>query len=195
MKSKRDIVKYLCWYISALAFSTLALSAKAQTYVGLGYVEAYNITESVLDDARGVVITVQKEVRFGDSHWQLIPTLHAALLFSNLEDDNFPGYASTVSISPLVTYDLVRFKKITLAPYVGPSLSWLASLNADKVTADDILFVSDVRQISRLQGGFEVGLAAYFQIADEFRIKLVPLSVQYGQDSFRQGMIILSFEI
>ena len=90
---------------------------------------------------------------------------------------------------------MVRFKKIILAPYIGPSISWLASVNVDKVTADNILVISDIKQISRLQGGFEMGLAAYFQITDEFRIKLVPLSVQYGQDSFRQGMIILSFEI
>lgn len=182
-------------FVSISILSICILPANAQTYLGVGYAGTYNITESVIDDAYGVVIITQREVSLGNSYWRLIPTLHTALLFSKLGDDNFPAHTSVLSLSPLIAYDLIRFKKVTLTPYLGPALTWLASINADQITVDNRTTVFDLERINRLQEGFEMGLAAYFQITDQFRIKLVPLSVQYGQDSFRQGMIILSFEL
>ena len=182
--------------LSILLFGVLLLvglltqSVMGQTYLGGGYTEFFN-RKIIKHDAQGGAISLQREMTLGDSRWQLAPIFQAGLLRDYMpEDDFFLNRTVTLSVSPLVAYQLIRFKKFTFAPYVGPYVGWFTSLTGTNVgfgEQDIYLVEKDTRWL----GGVEVGASFSFAFTEQFGMKLTPISAQLGNNGFRQGMLLL----
>lgn len=182
---KKSVVR-LGGLSTLVAFSIFTQPATAQVYLGSGYCEA--IIGENYDIVSGVAITLQREVKLGNSRWRLNPMLHTGLLFNESKYPSRQGNTTTLSLSGPVSYDLVRFKKITLTPYLGPFISWLASYRED-------LFFETPGRIDRLFGGGETGLIVKLTFTEQFAVKLIPISAQFGNDFYRQAMLTLSFQL
>ncbi len=162
----------------------------SQTYLGAGYTEFLK-RETSGYDAQGAVITVQREITLGNSRWQIAPTLQAGLLRDYFPDqDYFLNRTVTLSLGPLVGYQLVRFKKFTLTPYAGPYAAWFSSVQGTNVGfgEEDIYLVEST---NRWLGGVEVGASLSFAFTDQFGMKVTPVSGQISNDGFRQGALLL----
>ena len=171
----------------------LAQPAVGQTYLGGGYSNLISVKTSVYD-AWGEAITLQREFALGNSRWQVNPTFHMGLLYADEAGGPFYNHTTTLSISPHVAYQLIRFKKIAFAPYVGPYLAWHNSLEEGFPynSGDDLYLVT---RGNRWVKGAEVGASISVAFTEQFSVKLTPLSVQLGNDGFRQGLYLLTFRI
>lgn len=79
-----------------------------QTYLGAGYAEAY-LTESAADDVTGVAIRVERSVPLPETErLKFVPTLQISLLNSRLDQKSSAAYSTTLSLAPLVYYEVVR---------------------------------------------------------------------------------------
>ena len=174
-------------YILIVPFFILAHTAFSQVFVGVGY--AFSVlSESGLDEVNGLAINIQKDYKIGSDRWHLVPALQVSLLNSNIDRDISAFYATTVSVAPIVSYDLIKSEKFVVAPYIGPFAGWLAG-----VRSGDILFES--AYLNELIWGAEFGLTFQINIIDNFQFKLNPINVQYGNGFFRQGTISLLFNL
>lgn len=173
--------------LAIVALGALTQSATAQVYLGAGY------AETIIGDnfyiVNGVAISLQREVSLGEGRWRAIPTLHTALLFNDFTYNNVRGHATTVSLSPLVSYNLIQSGRFALAPYAGPFVSWLFSYREEPV------FLLKPRAVNRWLVGGEVGLSVRYHLTDQLSAKLVPISVQFGNDFYQQAIITLSFKL
>ena len=170
------------FFLIAVAF-LFAHATPAQVYIGGGYAEAY-LTEAPEDDATGIVISAEKEFKIDSGRWKLITAMHIGILYSKMGQQFLPAYSTTLSISPKISYDIIKLKRLTLAPFAGPFAGWLTGIQAG-----DLLYKP--QQIGGLRYGVEVGLAANIAIHKKLHIKLVPVSIQYGNNFFKQGMVSL----
>ena len=183
---KRNSVSLEAFFVlTALTLFTRPIMA--QTYLGAGYAEA------VIDDnfyiVNGTVVSVQREEKLGKSRWQVVPTLHTALLFNDRTYDNVSGHTTTLSLSSPVSFNLIQSERITVAPYVGPFVSWLFSYR------EGAPFFLEPRQINRWFVGGETGLSVSFNFTDQWGVRLIPISAQFGNDFYRQAMFTLSFKL
>ena len=165
-----------------VALTLLPIISFSQTYLGAGYAEF--IGESTFDDNAGIIITVQREFALNkiSTRLRINPTLHTSLLYQELDDDFFPHYGSILALTPLISYDILRFRAFSLTPMVGPFVAWRVSLQQDNI----ILFGE---QISEFHGGLEIGLAATITITEKFGIKIIPISAQFGGITYSQGTL------
>jgi hypothetical protein len=153
----------------------------------------------VIDDVLGVAFTVQREIPLGEQQrWRVSSTLRFSFLVSGLYEQVFFAHTTTVSLTPRLSYDVLRFKKVTIAPYLGPSGIWLAAITAEDLDFPGGPFVR--RRVNRLMPGLELGGVVRITFTERFDVKIVPLSIQYGErlfqeDSFRQGSIALAFRL
>ncbi len=167
----------------------LAQPVLSQTYLGGGYTEFLN-REISRYDAQGAVITVQREITLGDSRWQLSPTLQAGLLRDYFPDQNyFLNRTVTLSVGSLVGYQLIRFKKLTVVPYVGSYVAWFSSVQGTNVIGEEGIYLTE--STNRWLGGVEVGASLSVAFSEQFGVKVTPLSAQISNDGFRQGMLFL----
>ena len=170
------------FFLIVVAF-LFAHATPAQVYIGGGYAEGY-LTEGAEDDAKGIVISAEKDFKIGSGRWKLITAMHIGILYSNMGRQYFPAYSTTLSISPRISYDIIKLKRLTIAPFAGPFASWLTGIQAG-----DLSFKP--QQIGGLRYGAEIGLATYIAIHRKLHIKLVPVNIQYGNNFFKQGMVSL----
>ena len=186
MKTSRTLLRQNITALGALAFIVLlAQPVLSQTYLGGGYTEFLN-REISRYDAQGAVITVQREIALGDSRWQLSPTLQAGLLRDYFSDqDYFLNRTITLSVGSQVGYQLIRFKKLTVTPYVGPYAAWFSSVQGTNVIGEEGIYLTE--STNRWLGGVEVGASLSVAFTEQFGVKLTPLSAQIGNDGFRQG--------
>ena len=190
MKTSRTLLRQNITALGALAFIVLlAQPVLSQTYLGGGYTEFLN-REIYRYDAQGAVITVQREIALGDSRWQLSPTLQAGLLRDYFPDQDYLlNRTVTLSVGPLVGYQLIRFKKLTVTPYAGPYAAWFSSVQGTNVIGEEGIYLTE--STNRWLGGVEVGASLSVAFTEQFGVKLTPLSAQIGNDGFRQGMLFL----
>lgn len=162
-----------------------------QTYLGGGYTWFISTKKSFYD-VQGGAITLQREIALGDSRWQVAPTLQVGFLYDGAKGDFFLNRTTTLSLSPSVAYELIRFKKLTVAPYVGPYATWFSSLQGFSLLSEGFYAVE---RVNRWIGGVEVGAAFSIAFTEQFSVKLTPLNAQLGNNGFRQGMVLLLFRI
>ncbi len=160
--------------------------ASAQVYVGAGYIESLFLEVSTVDDAHGFNISIQKVQRLGSSRWRAEPGLQLGFLYSNIGRNFQPSYANTLSLTPAVSYDIIKARWITLTPYAGPFVNWITGMKAG-----DLLFKPE--QYNAWFVGVEIGLGIYLSFSENFSVKLVPFSYQTGNKLYRQGTISVLF--
>ena len=187
VKIKIKNMNKLKHYVLIVPFFILAHTAFSQVFLGGGYATSV-LSQSGLDDVNGWAINIQKDYKVGAGRWHLIPALQISLLNSNIDRDISAFYATTVSVAPIVSYDLFKSEKFIVAPYIGPFAGWLAG-----VRSGDILVQS--AYLNELIWGAEFGLAFQVNISDDFQFKLIPINVQYGNEFFRQGTVELLFKL
>lgn len=174
-----------------MLIALLAQPAVGQTYLGGGYTWFIS-TKTSFYDVQGGAIALQREVTLGDSRWQVAPTLQVGFLYEGTEGDFFLNRTTTLSLSPSVAYELIRFKKFTFAPYVDPYATWFSSVQGYSLLSEGFYAVE---RTNRWIGGVEVGAALSIAFTEHFSIKLTPLNAQLGNSGFRQGMVLLLFRI
>ena len=163
MKIKTLVILMLFFLVKTNAFS--------QMYAGAGYAGG-QLSVSGLDDAQGVSFYLIKEINMGESRFRIDPALNIALLFSEINKDPVLAfYATMTSLTPMVAYEVIQSKRVTIAPFVGPYANWVVGFKGES-----ILFESDYRNEVRF--GLEFGLAANILIKDNFSIKIIPFNLQ-----------------
>ena len=166
-------------------------TASAQTFLGVGFSNT-QLSERALDDAAGFSLMVEKDFNLSKStRWKIHPSLHVSFLFSDVDRDFEPLYLNIISLSPKVSFEVISIKKMnkkmTIAPYANPFLSMLLGLQSG-----DPAFESS--PIDKFKGGIESGVRVDI-VLGKTTIRLIPIAIQLGGSSYRQGMISYLFRL
>ncbi len=180
-------MKTLKYYIPFILFFMSTHNTFSQVYLGGGY--AYSmLSENSFDAVKGLAINIQRDYSIGNGKWHVSPALQVSLLSSNTTREVYSFYATTLSIAPVVSYDLLKFSRFVIAPYAAPFAGWLLGLRSG-----DIVFES--AYLNELTWGAQFGLDFQVNISEDFQLKLLPLNLQYGNEFFRQGTVSLLFRL
>ena len=169
-----------------LLFLTLQ-EVKGQVYAGGSFVYA-SLSQSGLDDVTGFGIDIQKEFTREGSKINFHPTIHVTVLNSNVFRQVSPFYANTISFAPSVAYALLVRDRISIAPFASPFVGWLVGYR------DQDLFF-DAGYMNEIIYGVQLGLEIKVALYENLEIKINPLTVQIGDNDFRQGMISVLFRV
>ncbi len=180
-------MKILKVTLSFLALILFSFSLKAQTYVGAGYAYA-TLSQTGFDDVNGLAINIQKQFYLKADRWSITPSVQISLLPSKVEREILAFYATTLSVAPNFSYDLIKTKHLVIAPYVGPFAGWLRALRSADI-------VNEATSINEFTYGIETGLSFLIIINENLQFKLLPLHLQYGNDDLRQGSISLLMKL
>ena len=178
-------------YIILASFALLSVTGiNAQVFIGLGFSKA-QLRESALD-AAGFSLMVEKDFNLSKStRWKIHPNVHVSFLFSDAYRDFEPSYLNIISLSPKVSFEAISIKKMntkmTIAPYANPFLSMLLGLQSG-----DPVFESS--PIDKFKGGIESGIRIDI-VLGKTTMRLIPIAVQLGGSSYRQGMISYLFRL
>ncbi len=174
-------------FLSIISFFLLSHSLIAQTYIGAGFGYA-SLSQSGNDDVNGLTINLQRQFTLKADRWSITPSVQISLLPSKIEAEAFAFYATTVSIAPNISYDIIRTKHFVLSPYAGPFAGWLRGLRS----ADTI---NEAASLNEFTYGIETGLSFLIIINENLQFKLLPLHLQFGNDDFSQGSISLLIKL
>jgi hypothetical protein len=165
----------------------LSFSLSAQTYIGAGF--GYASLPSIgNDDVNGLSLNIQKQFRLDSGRWSISPSVQIGLLTPQIERDFYKLYATTLSIAPNISYDIIKTKHFVLSPYAGPFVGWLRGLRSGTIISDPVY-------LNEITYGLEVGLSFLIVVNDNLQLKILPIHLQYGNDDFRQGSISLLFKL
>ncbi|MDE0472821.1 MAG: hypothetical protein OXH57_12870 [Ekhidna sp.] len=175
-------MKHIVLILFVSIFSLTRINA--QTFAGAGFSNT-QLSNRVLDDAAGFSLLLEKDLNiFKSTRWKMHPNLHVSFLFSDYNSTFQPIYLNVISFSPKVSYEVFSGKKIKLAPYANPFVSFLLGLQSEYA-------VFESETLNDLGSGFEVGIKIDFMIG-KTALRFIPLSVQRSlEDLYRQGMISL----
>jgi len=159
----------------------------AQVYAGGGFVYA-SLSNSGLDDVSGFGIDIQKEIRYGETNLSFIPTIHLTVLHSNVFRQVNPFYANTISLAPSASYKLLETNRVSISPFASPFLGWLFAYR------DQDLFLDEGYRNEAIYG-MEFGVEFNIKVYEYLEIKINPITLQIGDNDFRQGMASLLFRL
>ncbi len=142
----------------------------SQAYFGGGYA-AGRLSTSGLDEAQGVSFYLIKEFKLGDGRFRIDPAMNIALLFSSIDKEANPFFATMTSLTPSVAYEIIQSKRVVVAPFVGPYANWVIGNRSGNIFFEP-------EYMNEVRFGVEFGLAVNILIKDEFAIKIIPLSYQ-----------------
>ncbi|WP_375581301.1 hypothetical protein ABWH96_09955 [Marivirga tractuosa] len=160
---------------------------KAQVYAGGGFVYT-SLSESGLDDVTGFGIDIQKEFTYKTSKLIFIPTVHLSVLHSNVFRQTNPFYANNFIFSPSIAYKLVEGNRISISPFASPFAGWLFAYR------DSDLFFDEGYRNEAIYG-LEFGLEFKIKLYENLEFKINPITLQLGDNNFRQGMISMLFRL
>ena len=169
-----------------LLVTLLSRISPAQVAVGAGFSNV-RVGLSAFDEADGVVITVKKD--FGQKRLQFTPMASAGIFFSEVNRQVAAFHASTITLSPSVSYTLFKIKKLEVKPFIGPQASWLTSIRSE-----DVLF--DRRFMRAWRTGLNVGLNLQIHLSEAYSLELIPIQLLFGDEDFRQAQfqLLLKFK-
>ncbi len=173
--------------LSILALILLSVSVNAQTFLGGGFGYA-TLSQNGFDDVNGLAINIQRQFYLKSERWSVTPSAQISLLPSKIERDVFAFYATTLSIAPNFSYDLIKTKHLVIAPYVGPFAGWLRALRS----ADPAFEAASLNEFTY---GIETGLSFLIIINEEVQFRLLPIHFQFGNQDFKQGSISLLMKL
>jgi hypothetical protein len=168
-------------------FFFIQKTAQSQVFVGGGYVYS-SLSQSGLDDVRGFGIDIQKELNYGETNWNFVPTLHLTVLNSNVFRQVNAFYANNFIFSPSVSYSLWKGNRISISPFASPFVGWLFAIRRS-----DLIF--DAAYINSAIYGLEFGLEFKVRLYENLELKINPITLQIGDNDFRQGMISVLFKL
>ena len=166
--------------LTALVF-LLTQELTAQVYAGGGFVYS-SLSKSSLDDVTGFGIDIQKEMRYAETKLSLIPTIHLAVLHSNVFRQTNAFYANSISFTPSFSYQLIKGNRISISPFAAPFLGWLFAYR------DQDLFFDEGYRNEAIYG-LEFGIEINIKVYKNLELKINPISLQIGDNDFRQGMV------
>ena len=181
-------MKYIVLALFALLSTT---GINAQVFIGFGFSNT-QLSERAYDDAAGFSMMLEKYFNLSKStRWKMHPNVHVSFLYSDADRVFQPLYLNIISLSPKVSFEAISIKKMNkrmkIAPYANPFLSMLMGLQPG-----DPAFESS--PIDKFKGGFECGVRADV-VLGKTTIRLIPIAVQFGKSSYRQGMSSLLFRL
>jgi len=167
-----------------ILFMLISLTpTSAQVLAGVGFSDT-QLSEKALDDAAGFALLLEKDFNLSKStRWKMHPGLHVSFLFSANDRTFEPLYLNIISFSPKVSYEVIANKKVKIAPYGSPFVSFLLGLQSG-----DPAFESE--SIDEFKTGFEVGVRVDLTVS-KTTIRIIPTAAQFGRSFYRQGMISL----
>lgn len=175
--------KYLSIAISLLLYS---YASDAQVFFGAGY-DVVRLSESGNDESIGVVITLQKDFNIKTSKRSINPKVNVGLLYPN-SNDSLQAYFSTLGMELPVSYRISLGKRISIAPFAGPFLSWIVGVQ----DGNELIRSSHIDEI---RGGLGLGLELNITITEKLAVKLLPLDYQLGNQNFQQFTSVLLFKL
>lgn len=180
--------------IVIVAFTFLiAGNTSAQTYFGAGYATVEYGIPFKTDPDNGVAITIQHEIPFNtESRWSIVPTLNMAVCIDNEErtlEESSNGVS--LSLSPVVAYNVINKSKFTLSPFAGPSFTYFNVLTTFNDEESIVYSVQD----SDFRYGFEFGIMATYKITDNFHVRAVPFSGNGGNNRYSRMNFSLLFSL
>lgn len=159
----------------------------SQTYIGVGYTETY-LDRNAINDVKGISIDLQKEISLAESgKWKIIPAAHIGILYTRIDQEFLPAYTTTFSLAPLASFRVLKANFFQLSAFGGPFGSYILGLEGGDAQ------VSESSKRNYFRGGVELGISTTFAITEELSIKLVPYSIQIGNEDFRNGIISIYF--
>lgn len=171
----------------SLILSLIGHLSLAQVYFGGGY------TESLFDDTnydyvKGIDIVLHKQFQIKSSRWSGLGIMHTGLLYSDVNQVFRPAYISTVSITPAISFDIIKSNWFRVSTFLGPCVRWTYIFVTDDFPD------SDPDKISNIYAGGEFGLSLDFAITEKLHLRLVPVNVQRStlkpeDDRIRQGIV------
>ena len=162
---------------------------QAQVILSGGYTESF-LSESAADDASGFILLVQKPIELIESgKLEFAPKVGLSVLNSRADEQFSPSLSTTLHLAPMFGYHIVNAQKLSIIPFAGPFTSWVNWLKGGDAFARESSYVSEFRF------GFEAGVAVDWAVSDKVKVRLIPYSVQFGNESFRQGNLTLGFEL
>lgn len=171
-----------------LAFLFILLTkSHAQVYAGGGFVYA-SLSNSGLDDVSGFGIDIQKEIRYGETKLSFIPTIHLTVLHSNVFRPVNAFYANTISLAPSASYKLLETNRVSISPFASPFVGWLFAYR------DQDLFLDEGYRNEAIYG-VDFGVEFNIKVYEYLEIKINPISLQIGDNNFRQGMASILFRL
>lgn len=181
-------MKYIC---KTLIFMTLIYcykhEIKAQVYVGGGFVYA-SLSPSGLDDVTGFGVEFQKEINSEDTRFVFSPTVRFTMLNSTMYRDANAFYANSLSFSSILAYKVIDRKRFSISPYAAPFAGWLLAIRFP-----DAINFAGYRD--EMIYGLEFGLEFQVALNESLAVKINPITLQFGDNNFRQGMISVLFRL
>jgi len=159
----------------------------AQVYAGGGFVYS-SLSKSGLDDVTGFGIDIQKEIKYAETKLSFAPTIHLSVLHSNAFRQVNAFYANNFIFSPSFTYKLLEGSRFSISPFASPFAGWLFAYRDQ-----DLFFDAGYRNEAIY--GVEFGIEFKVNLYDNLTFKINPLTIQIGDNDFRQGMISLLFRL
>ncbi|WP_258097605.1 hypothetical protein [Marinoscillum pacificum] len=177
-------------FVAVLVIMCLSVAiAHAQVILSGGYTETF-LSESAVDDASGFIMLVQKPIELSESgRLEFAPKVGLSVLNSRADEQFSPSLSTTLHFAPMFGYHIVNAQKLSIIPFAGPFGSWVNWLKGGDALARESSYVSEFRF------GIEAGVAVDWAVSDKVKVRLIPYSVQFGNESFRQGNLTLGFEL
>jgi hypothetical protein len=163
-----------------LLFLSLKVQAQ-QTFFSVGYSDS-RLGESYVYTPHGTNLSVSHDVVLFKSKFKLINTVNIAFLFSDLDSEFLPSYTNVVSLSPKLAYDVLELGRFKITPFFGPFGAWVAGIETETI-------LNQVNVRNEFRYGFDTGLVVDVRLRENCLLRIIPWSLQYGNDFFRQGII------
>jgi hypothetical protein len=93
-----------------------------------------------------------------------------------------PSYTNVVSLSPKLAYDVLELGRFKITPFFGPFGAWVAGIETETI-------LNQVNVRNEFRYGFDTGLVVDVRLRENCLLRIIPWSLQYGNDFFRQGII------
>ncbi len=182
-------MKKLTFLIVFLLTISFSIPGYTQVYFGGGYTDFYS-DDFFFNNMKGVSIDLQKEIPLGEnSKWSVVPIIHIGILYSRIDNEILSNYTTSFSFTPAVSYRVLKWGIFELSAFGGPFANYVLGLQG----GDPLLFESSKR--SYFRAGAEFGISSTFHVTDNFSIKLVPFSAQFGNRDFRNGLFSIYFSL
>lgn len=180
-------MKNFIFTISLIFLPCFFLNAQS-TYFSVGYT-GLRMEESYVYSPYGFNISIHKDVNILTPGLDLINSIHVGFYTSDLNRDFLPGYFTTLSVSPKIGYEIISFGRAKVKPFFGPFASYLLGYQIDRIVTDNNRYFNEFRY------GFETGVIIDILLSENTVLRIIPYSLQYGNNYYRSGFIEVGINI
>ncbi|HET8860503.1 hypothetical protein [Marivirga sp.] len=166
----------------------LSFKSEAQkTFISVGYSDS-RLQESYFYTPRGTNLSISYDVVFFKSKFKSINSINVSFLFSEMDSEFLPAYTTVLSVSPKLGFDILQFGRFRITPFFGPFGAWVAGIETETI-------LNQVNVRNEFRYGFDTGLIVDVRLKENCVLRVIPWSLQYGNDFFRQGIIQIGLNL